>query len=233
MAKAANTDKNRSATQGASRRTPGKSRRWGVLLLVSVWMFVLGVLVGRGTAPVHFDTETLQKELASLREAVLKKERNRFRIFENEAGSKKTENLDFYENLKKSAPEKTPSPAAENRPKPAAEPPPAADGPSKRPDTGKTVKEILQPAKTDTKGLSARKKPYTIQVAALREEKVAAAMVDRLQAGGYPAYRERAEIEGKGTWHRVRIGSFTGPADAARTLQRLKSADLKPLLIKK
>jgi cell division septation protein DedD len=219
MAKAANSGKNRSATPPASRRPAGKSRRWGVLLLVSVWMFVLGVLVGRGTAPVHFDTEALQEELASLREAVVKKERNRFRIFENDAGPEKAENLDFYENLKKSAPEKPPAPAA--------------DVPANRPETDKTGKKTLKPPKPATKAVSAREKPYTIQVASLREEKMAVAMVDRLQANGYPAYRERAEIEGKGIWHRVRIGSFAGPADAARTLQRLKSADLKPLLIRK
>jgi hypothetical protein len=38
-------------------------------------MFVLGVMVGRGTAPVHFDTQALQEELAALRDAMMKKER--------------------------------------------------------------------------------------------------------------------------------------------------------------
>jgi len=36
-------------------------------------MFILGVLVGRGTAPVQFDTQALQKELATLRDAMMKK----------------------------------------------------------------------------------------------------------------------------------------------------------------
>ena len=45
-----------------------------IIFFVSAWMFVLGVLVGRGTAPVHFDIESLQKELAALKEAVQKKE---------------------------------------------------------------------------------------------------------------------------------------------------------------
>ena len=51
---------------------------WGRYLLVffvAAWMFVLGVLVGRGTAPVHFDTQALQEELAALRDAMMKKER--------------------------------------------------------------------------------------------------------------------------------------------------------------
>ena len=44
------------------------------------WMFVLGILIGRGIAPVQFDIEKLQKELASLKEAVIKKEELRFKM---------------------------------------------------------------------------------------------------------------------------------------------------------
>jgi hypothetical protein len=45
---------------------------WGkalLVLFVAAWMFVLGVLVGRGSAPVHFDIMELQKELETLRRA--------------------------------------------------------------------------------------------------------------------------------------------------------------------
>ncbi len=37
-----------------------------LLFLISGWMFVLGVLVGRGTAPVNFDIQALQKELLGI-----------------------------------------------------------------------------------------------------------------------------------------------------------------------
>ncbi len=43
--------------------------RWGLITFVSAWMFVLGVLVGRGTAPIHFDIPRLQEELLNLRRA--------------------------------------------------------------------------------------------------------------------------------------------------------------------
>ena len=35
----------------------------GILLCVSVWMFFLGILVGRGTAPIKFDIPKLEKKL--------------------------------------------------------------------------------------------------------------------------------------------------------------------------
>ena len=51
-------------------------------------MFVLGVLVGRGTAPVHFDTQALQEELAALRDAMMKKEREAVEKAINKKGTK-------------------------------------------------------------------------------------------------------------------------------------------------
>ena len=228
MARTAKSDSKTAAERKGAARSAGKSRRWAVLLVVSVWMFGLGVLVGRGTAPVHFDIEALQTELSELRQAVLDKEKSRFRIFDDEADRKGKE-LEFYENLKKSAPEEKTAPKVKKSPKP----PPAAERPSAKPKTEAAGAKTEPVPGLGADTVSAGEKPYTIQVASVKEERSAAAMVDRLQVLGYPAYRERADIEGKGTWHRVRIGSFVDAADAARTLKRLKAAKLKPLLIRK
>ena len=46
-----------------------------LLFLISGWMFVLGVLVGRGTAPINFDIQALQKELLELKESMVKQEK--------------------------------------------------------------------------------------------------------------------------------------------------------------
>ena len=40
--------------------------KYGALLLVISVMFVMGVLVGRGTSPVSFDTRKFQKRLADI-----------------------------------------------------------------------------------------------------------------------------------------------------------------------
>jgi cell division septation protein DedD len=233
MAKAAKTDKKAPTGGGNARRPEGKSRRWVVLMLVSVWMFVLGVLVGRGTSPVHFDTEAFQKELADLRAAVVQKEKKRFRVFESEAAAEKAENLDFYENLKKTPPDSPPSPAAKPAPRPAPAPPRPAEAPAKEATADRAPASAARPAGFGSDEVPASKKPYTIQVASLRESKAADEMVEKLQAGGFPAYRERADIEGKGTWFRVRIGSFAGPTEASPTLESLKKGGIQPMLIRK
>ena len=79
---------------------------WGLYLLVffvAAWMFVLGVLVGRGTAPVHFDTRALQKELAALRDAMIRKERQA--VEKAVRGEDDKASLEFYEALKTDEPD--------------------------------------------------------------------------------------------------------------------------------
>ncbi len=70
-----------------------------LIFFICAWMFVLGVLVGRGTAPVHFDISALQEELADLRRAVIKKDEKRYTI--RQASNSGKPDLDFHETLKK------------------------------------------------------------------------------------------------------------------------------------
>lgn len=78
----------------------GRALWIGLFFFACGWMFVLGILVGRGTAPVQFDIKKLHEELASLKAAVIKKERLRFKIDSGAAGHRT--DMDFYEGLKKS-----------------------------------------------------------------------------------------------------------------------------------
>lgn len=55
---------------------------------------------------------------------------------------------------------------------------------------------------------------YQIQVASFPSQTEAEAYVDELRLRGYPAYREGAQIPGRGLWHRVRIGPFKEKAKA-------------------
>ena len=89
--------------------SPGKQTRKGLILwigltlFVSAWMFVLGILVGREMVPVKFDIEKLQNELATLKEAVIKKELDQYKI-ESSTDESKTK-MGFYETLKKTGDE--------------------------------------------------------------------------------------------------------------------------------
>ena len=76
----------------------GFALRLFLIFFVSAWMFILGIIVGRGTAPVRFDIEKLKKELAALKETNIKQQEKRYKIH-RDAGSDKTD-LRFYEDLK-------------------------------------------------------------------------------------------------------------------------------------
>ena len=49
---------------------------------------------------------------------------------------------------------------------------------------------------------------YTVQIAAFPEQGSALEMEGRLKAKTYPAYVQKTDIPGKGTWYRVRVGKF-------------------------
>ena len=57
--------------------------------------------------------------------------------------------------------------------------------------------------------------------------------MSKLKKRGYPAYLLTSQIEGKGTWHRVRIGSYASKAEAAPILTKLRKSGIKPILVLK
>lgn len=186
-----------------------------LLFFTSAWMFFLGVLVGRGTAPVHFDIEKLQKELAGLKQAAIEKEERRYKISPKATSDATT--FDFYQTLKgkksnvKLYPNKSKKRETLDKKKAA-----------------KTLQDSRTSAsskKTDTGRI------LTIQVASLKDPKAADKLVTKLKKKGYAAYKTTADISGKGTWHRVRIGYFKNRADAKKILNRLRKENRKVILM--
>jgi len=212
----------------------GRALWIGLFFFVCGWMFVLGILVGRGTSPVQFDIKKLQEELASLKAAVIKKERLRFKIDSGAAGHKT--DMDFYEGLKKSErgtehKKKQLKVASKQNKKPL---PTATDLERKKRDTRAKANAV----DSSPKGLPAEsgagaetENKITIQVASLRDPKDADRMVASLKDKWYPAYRTVAEVPEQGLWYRVRIGSFTRKAEAQSTLERLKKDKIDAVLL--
>jgi len=213
---------------------------WGRYLLVffvAAWMFVLGVLVGRGTAPVNFDTQALQKELAALRDAMMRKERDA--VEKAIRGEDEKAPLEFYEALKKDEldiavqipiPEVSTTEASPRAETIESVPPPHKSRTaimakkSKVPDTptvGKT------PVAAETTG------KLTIQVASLKDGTAAERIVANLKKDGYPAYLTRIVIPDKGLWFRVRVGRYTDREQATADMDRLTREQRKPILVKK
>src|SRR3989337_384539 len=66
---------------------------------------------------------------------------------------------------------------------------------------------------------------YTVQIAAFQKEEEANQIVNNLKSKGYPAFIKTAEVPGKGTWYRVRIGTFTTRVTAKLYANNLKNLE--------
>ena len=201
-----NTEKTSGKKKPSKETGRKKAATWICLIFfASAWMFVLGIFVGRGTAPVKFDIENLQKELVALKEAVIKEGQERFKIGRDPASAKME--LGFYEALKEIRP------SVRHKVQPA--------------------RKVEKPASSSKQTKAAAGPGFTIQVASLKDMKVAAEMAEILKKKGYQAYTVSAKIPGKGTWHRIRIGDFKNRSDAGDILIRLKKDKYRPIVVQK
>ena len=224
----------------------GRLGRYLALFLISAWMFVLGVLVGRGTAPVHFELGSLDAELAALKAREQQQQMSRVKI-DPKAADPKTD-LEFYEELKKSKNH----PELKARP-PTLKPQPKSEKPSlrvvKKSSQKTAAKKNSEPAKTDA--VKKEKKPaasgtaekvpatgpeskpdgLTVQAASLKDPQDADELVSRLKKKGYPAYKTIAVVPEQGIWFRVRVGRFGSREEAGDTLKRLKKDGFDPFLV--
>jgi len=205
---------------------PKGSSTWIFLIIfVSAWMFVLGIFVGRDTAPVKFDIEKLQKELVALKEAVIKKELKLFKIDSEGLGNKT--DFGFYEALKETRKDKNNGADISKKQKTKLLSKNMTVKVEQKviPDKSKIINKDKQ------KNLTETDKRLTIQVASLKNSKNADEMVARLKKKGYPAYRISSNIPAKGLWHRVRIGYFKDKTEAGNTLDKLKKEKFKAFLV--
>jgi len=230
-----------SKTKAAESKQPIAWGRYLLVFFVAAWMFVLGILVGRGTAPVTFDTQALQKELADLRNAMMQKEQEA--VEKAIRGEDEQAPLEFYEALKTeesdtsvamSVPQTTP---AESSPAPRdiAEKgtPPHKKRAALMAKKGTVAKSPtpVKPRKTEAPPAAAG--ALTIQVASMKDGAAAERIVANLKKEGYPAFLARSVIPGKGLWFRVRVGSYTSREQAAADIDRLTRSGKKTMLVKK
>ena len=228
----------------------------GLTLFACGWMFVLGILVGRETVPVKFNMEKLQNELAALKEAVVKKELDQYKIDSN-ADIDKTK-MGFYETLKKNgsdegleadipkikskplAEEKTESGTEKTSPPKKVEsetrkisPPKKAESETKKTSPPKKLATPQKKKTVNLKKSAEGNKNFTIQIASLKDSAAADKMVAKLKKGGFSAYRSIGKIPDKGIWYRVRVGYFKNRAEARGTIQRLKNEKIEAIIVQR
>jgi hypothetical protein len=200
-------------------------------------MFGLGVLVGRGTAPVQFDLDALQKQLAGIKQRVSEEEGQRFKIH--------LEKLKFFKNLKETgqdrpAPKKpgggvsgpiphksvrVKKPARWSTARPVDRPgPDAADNPAAA-DRSAAPAAPGEPAAPGGTTLM-------IQVASSKDPEATRYLVDRLKKKGYPAFSALKEVPDKGTWYRIRVGPYGDRAAAEAAVARLKKEKFDAYVVK-
>jgi len=212
-------------------------------------MFIIGVLVGRGTAPVKFNIDDLQSKL-KISEQDQKKGAGGQPRGESSIVKDKTK-LDFYEALPEDRKdtkidEKKPTRVISKKVEPLPDKKAPVTTGEKATKKSASKKETWEPSgpvkKEPAKPLTAQPiasqseakpsvKAYTVQVAAVKVAKDADRLVGQLKKKGYPAYRIISKVQGKGIWFRVRVGKYKSKADARATKQKLEKAGMKPILV--
>ncbi|MGD2186409.1 MAG: SPOR domain-containing protein [Desulfobacterales bacterium] len=226
-----------------------------LIFFLCAWMFVLGVLVGRGTAPLKFDIAALEKKIVAPKRDDLVKQKKKPAQKEAAAIKDKTE-LDFYEALEENKVdtkvpalqkpktverkiEKPVEKAGSQKSQKTTSPKRAAaktDSPKAKPQKSKPTDASQKKKPTSEKGAAVQKTHaagpiYTIQAASVKNPKDADKLVQKLKKRGYPAYRAIGKIPEKGIWFRVRIGKFKSKSEAIRMLNTLKKDGYKPILV--
>jgi cell division septation protein DedD len=204
---------------------------WVVVVFAACgWMFGMGVMVGRDTAPIRFDLDQLKKTLESLKKQ--EREPRRGIPAADPAQMKEKTKLDFYEILPKNredadmpkVPKPPPAAARVEPPAPKAVEPPAA---------AKVEKPVASPAPDPVQAVAASGQGFTVQVSSVKSEEEARRMVDRLRQRGYAAHVESVAIPDKGTWFRVRMGEFPTRESARGTVDRLQKDGFASMVVPK
>jgi len=216
-------------------------------------MFFTGVMVGRGTAPVSFDTRSFQKKLADLAPRSSNKENT----------SEKIE-LAFYSELKKAEPTdyflpskvlKEVDPVLSQGINPAVEEVESVDPEGQIP-VKKGLKRVTRRADSSKNSFDSRgavqgggsavqgtlekmpeintaprfREGYTIQISSFRQLADAIGRMETLKVQGFLPHRALALVDGK-VWHRVRVGNFSDNDSAEETLKELELKGIYGIII--
>ena len=218
---------------------------YSILFFIVLWMFVLGILVGRGNAPVKFDTREFQKRLADIA--------GKYRA---ENKSLEETDIQFYEDLQKPMLEAVELPDKQAVVTRKIVNPSATEIQAARVDPKKKVplkvsqksiskvkyasesikpvsvsKPVLKKVAKERTPEKNTKNQYTIQIAAFRDVKKAFEKISSLKAKGHTAYRTLGKAQNE-IWHRVRIGHFSNTEVARKYLRKLKQDNINGIIIK-
>lgn len=192
--------------------------------VIASLVFILGVTVGkRVEARAHADQQAkaavTRDPLAALDQLGDSKQHLAFpsALGDPKAADRPLGTIDERLNEKQArkleAADKADEPAGDKarKPEPKAKPKP------KNKKRDKVAKANKKSKKADAKDEPKRKLPkYTLQLSSFQERTEADAFVQKLTDAGYTPYMVTAKVKDKGTFYRVRLGSFMGYKEAIR-----------------
>jgi len=190
------------------------------LLFLLTWIFILGILVGRGSLPGAVTTiSDLRSQINNLQEMVRGKKSDNRIIEKKPAPDPK---LAFYEKLSSKKDEvKNSQKSVELAGSPKKTTPPI-----KVKAIQKQLLDEQKNGKNNTIKLKSKPEPltsgiqYTVQIASLGEKERAEKLINRLIDRGYNAYYYKVKVNGK-IYYRVRCGRFADRAVAGDYARKL------------
>ena len=213
------------------------------LAAYSALIFVLGVVVGRSRRPESMQTAMALPETSPTPSPLkIAKVEERLAAAQPKATEEPELPLGFYETLEngteQDGPKSTPTATAKavSTATPTATATATATGTGTGTGTGSatgtatgtpTAKPVTTPAKAAATG------KFTLQVIAYNDAAQAQKAVAGLKAKGFDAYTIEAQVPGKGTIHRVRVGRFASRGDAETAAGSFTGANpgTKPLVV--
>ena len=182
----------------------------GGFLFGLFWIFIFGVLAGRGFLPeILTDVSDIRSQLSVIQDLV-----SRERSDEMDLSIEPETDLEmgFYESLSGKKDDEieawTPKKRVAIPKKETSETRPQRQAESLENNTEQTRITVLPRTTSDSKLPKIAEAQYTVQLHSLGEEGKALEMVEDLEKSGFPAYIHETEVKGK-TYYRVNCGVFT------------------------
>lgn len=196
-----------------------------VSLLCFVWVFVFGLIVGRGYQPEEALPKLKQIMPAPRPEAAASSASAVATSEETKPSQQviKPEDLAFYDQLKKD-----PAPARASKPAPAK--PVASAAQAKPVATPAKVESPVAPPKSEAKQDSIRYS-YVYQAAASKDRDAAENLKSRIESSGLQSRIESVTTSGA-TWHRVLVLFRGTPEDTNTMKDTLQNLGINKLLLK-
>ena len=223
------------------------------LACLLIWVFILGVLVGRGAI---FDFPAFKRLESHLPEPGGDLPPPEVEVSPPPGAEQNPEDapkLTFYEDLgrsrnkkevldlpppppprpaKPAQPEAAPAkPQPQPEPQPEPRPEPGADTPAQRPVENPAGVKTVEAHKSDAPPPARRPgENFTVQVAAARTAPDADRAVARLKALGFDAYFYQVELKGR-RYYRIRVGRFPEREQAQQELKKLEAKGYSQMFV--